>query len=88
MTNKITECLEKLMGGTEQYFSTVTILKFLNTFLFLFSDKMLIILIGIHKTFVRIANKEVLDQTSLIWVGTVCLGIFGRQLVSKFYNFY
>ena len=30
---------------------------------------------------VRRANKEDPDQTSLVWVCTVCLGSFGRQLV-------
>ena len=38
--------------------------KMLNTFLFLFSNKMLPIRVGIHKMLVRIANSEVPDQTA------------------------
>ena len=38
--------------------------KILNTFLFLFSTKMLVITAGIHKTLVRIANKGDPDQTA------------------------
>ena len=38
--------------------------KILNTFLFLFSNKMLVIGAGIHKLLVRIANREDLDQTA------------------------
>ena len=41
-----------------------------NTFLFLFSTKMLVIRDGIHKTFVRTANREDPDQTDL---GLHCL---------------
>ena len=37
--------------------------KILNTFLFLFSNKMLVIKAGIHKILVRIANREDPDQT-------------------------
>ena len=37
----------------------------------------------IHKMLVRVANREDPDQTSLIWVCTVCLGLFGRQLKFK-----
>ena len=36
--------------------------KISNTFLFLFSNKMMVIRAGIHKLLVRIANKEDLDQ--------------------------
>ena len=36
--------------------------KILNTFLFLFSNKMLLIKAGIHKMLVRIANREDSDQ--------------------------
>ena len=36
----------------------VNVLKFTNTFLFLFSNKMLVIKAGIHKISVRIANRE------------------------------
>ena len=78
MTKRI-ESLERMMGGTEQYFGTVTEhSKILITFLFLFSNKMLIITVGIHKIFVRIANKEDLDQvassegkTRPVWLGSV-----------------
>ena len=38
--------------------------KILNTFLFLFSNKMLVIRTGTHKKFVRIANREDPDQTA------------------------
>ena len=48
--------------------------------IFLFSNEMLILRAGIHKMLIRIASKEDPDQ-SLIWVCTVCLGLFGRQLV-------
>ena len=36
----------------------------LNTFLFLFAAKMLVIRAGIHKTLVRLANREDPDQTA------------------------
>ena len=36
-----------------------------NTFLFLFSNKMLFIKIGIHKMLIRKANREDPDQTAL-----------------------
>ena len=36
----------------------------MNTFLFLFSNKMLVIRAGIHQMFVRIANREDSDQTA------------------------
>ena len=38
--------------------------KFSNTFLFLFSNKMLIFWAGIHKMLTRIANREDPDQTA------------------------
>ena len=42
---------------------------------------MLVIRAGIYKMFLRIAHREDPDQTaSLIWVCTVCLGLFGRFL--------
>ena len=42
--------------------------KISSTFLFLFSNKMLIIMAGIHKMFVRIANREDPDQTASLEV--------------------
>ena len=78
-----------LACSRKQY--TVNVLKFWTLFLFdLFSNKMLIFRAGIHKMLVRIANREDLDQTTslealLIWVCTVCLGVFNMQLkCSKF----
>ena len=50
--------------------------KIMNTFIFLFSNKMLAFRAGIHKKLVRIANREDTDQT-LIWVCAVCLSLFG-----------
>ena len=38
--------------------------KILNTFLFLFSNKMLVFRAGIHKFLVRVANREDPDQTA------------------------
>ena len=38
--------------------------KILNTFLFLFSNKMLVFRVEIHKLLVRIANREDSDQTA------------------------
>ena len=38
--------------------------KILNTFLILFSKKMLVFRAGIHKMLVRIANREDPDQTA------------------------
>ena len=53
--------------------------KISNTFLLLFSNRMLVIKAGINEMFVRIANREDPDQTDvLILVWTVCLGIFIR----------
>ena len=64
--------------------------KTLNTFLFLFSNKMLLMRAGIHKVFVRITNKEDPDQTfsleknvffrsSLILVCPVCVGFLASN---------
>ena len=53
------------------------VLKFQNTFLFLFSNKVMVIRIGILKMLFRIAYREDPDQTA------ICQGIFGRQLVFK-----
>ena len=47
--------------------------KILNTFLVLFSNKMLVIRAGIHKMLVRIANREDPDQTAsseAVWFGS------------------
>ena len=45
---------------------------------------MLFIRAGIHKMLVKIANREDPDSDCcLIWVCPVCLGLFGRQLVSE-----
>ena len=43
---------------------TINVLNFLNTFLFLFLNKMLDIVAEIHKMLVRIANREDPDQTA------------------------
>ena len=51
--------------------------KILNTFLFLFSTKMLVIRAGIHKMLVRIANREDPDQTAsseAVWSESVLFG--------------
>ena len=50
-----------------------------NTFLFLFSNKMMVICAGIHKLLVWLANREDPDQSDLVL--SCCLGLFGRQLV-------
>ena len=47
-----------------------------NAFHSLFSNKILVILSGIHKMLVRMASIEDTDQT-------VCLGLYSRQLVLK-----
>ena len=39
--------------------------KFLNTFLFLFSDNMLVLKAGAHKTLVRLANRRTLNRLLL-----------------------
>ena len=41
---------------------------------------MLVFRTGIHEVLVEIANREDPDQTALIRVCAVCLGLFGRQL--------
>ena len=38
--------------------------KIWNTILFLFSNKMIVIMAGIHKMLIRIANREHSDQTA------------------------
>ena len=38
--------------------------KILNTFLFLFSNKIMVFMAGIYKMFVRIAKREDPDQTA------------------------
>ena len=43
---------------------TVRCSKILSSFLFLFSNEMLIIWTGIHKMLIRIANREDSDQTA------------------------
>ena len=44
--------------------ATGNVLKFQNTFLFLFSTKMLVIRAGLHKMLVRIANTDDFVQTA------------------------
>ena len=58
--------------------------KILNAFLFLF-DKMLVYRAGIHKMFVKIANREDPDQEEAVCSESAlfCLGLFGRQLNSS-----
>ena len=60
--------------------------KISNTFLFLFSNKMLVFRAGIHIMLLRIANREDPDQTALseaVWSGSALFvyAFFGRQLV-------
>ena len=57
--------------------------KILNTFLFLFSKKILVFRAVIHKKLVRIPTDKTLIRlrSSFIWVCILCLGLFGRQLV-------
>ena len=43
--------------------------KILNTCLFLFSTKVLVIVAGIHKVLVKMANREVPDQTASSEIG-------------------
>ena len=50
-----------------------------DTFLFLFFDKMLVIRAGIHKMHVK--RSDCFLRSSLIWVCTVCIGLFGWQPV-------
>ena len=47
-----------------RYNTIVNVLKFLYTFLFLLSTKMLVIKAGIHKMLFKIANREDPDQTT------------------------
>ena len=63
---------------------------FSNSFLFLFSNKMLVFRAGIHKMLVRIANREDPDQTAsasseAVWSRSTLFvySFFGRQLVFK-----
>ena len=51
--------------------------KILNAFLFLFSNRMLVIGAGIHKLFARIANWEDPDQTasSAVWSGSALFAL-------------
>ena len=46
----------------------------------MFSYQKLVIRVEIHKMIARI---YVANRSSLIWVCTVCLGLFGRQLANK-----
>ena len=70
--------------------------KILKTFLFLFSNKMLVFRAGIRKILARIANREDPDQyaslSSVIWVCTVCVGLFQQatnvQSVNRLSNAY
>ena len=52
--------------------------KILNTFLYLFSNKMYVVRAGIHKMLVRISNREDPDP---ILVCPACLDLFDRQLL-------
>ena len=73
--------------------TTVYVLNF--TFLFLFSNKMLVFMAGIHKLLIRRANREDPDQSASETVirlllkqsdlSVPCLsrGLFGRELVFK-----
>ena len=61
--------------------------KILNTLLFFFSSRVVVITSGIHIMLVRIANREDPDQTAsseAVWSGSaVCLGLFAWLLVFK-----
>ena len=50
----------QLLSGQSEYGKRY---KILNTFLFLFSNEMLVFRTGIHKMLVRIENREDPDQT-------------------------
>ena len=53
--------------------ATVNVLKFWTLFSFCFSNKIWVIKAGIHKMFVRIANREDPDQTAsleAVWSGS------------------
>ena len=54
--------------------------KISNTFLFLFSSKMLVIKAGIHKMLVKIANRKDPDQTANL--GLRCLSRPFKQSIS------
>ena len=56
--------------------------KISNTFLFLFSTKMLVIRADIHKLLARIADREEPDQTASFWDCPVCLSLFFWQATS------
>ena len=56
--------------------------KISNTFLFLFLNKMLVLRAGIHKN----CLSEWQTGKTVIAVCTVCLSLFGRQLVFKILN--
>ena len=45
------------------FYDTVNVLKFQTLFLFLFSNKIMVIRSGNHKMLVRIANRKDPDQT-------------------------
>ena len=51
-------------SSTVSNFSYDKCSKISNTFLFLFSNKMLVFRAGIHKSLVRVANREDPDQTA------------------------
>ena len=55
--------------------------KITNIFLCLFSNKMLIIRVGIHIMLVRKANREYPGKTASSDLGAFCLGLYGRQFV-------
>ena len=60
-----------------------------NSFLFLFSNKMLVFKAGIHKILVRIANREDSDQTASSDLGLPCLSrpFWQATLVRDFRTF-
>ena len=58
------------------------------TFLFLFSNKMLVIRAGIHKMLVRLANREDYDQSDLglhcssrHFLQTICIQNFRTSII-------
>ena len=66
--------------------NTVNVLKFRTFYLFLFSNKKLVFRAGIHKNACQNIKQgrpwsDCFFRSSLIWVCTVCLGCFGRQLL-------
>ena len=75
-------CLNGWISKNSQYGKCS---KILNTFLFLFSNKMLVFRAGFQKMLARIANREDPEflRSSLIWVCSICLDLFGRQLLFK-----